>query len=188
MRSLSLGKFDRLELRAKPSAVITFFGLWLALAALFWKLLKTRPRWAISFGLLAALGHFALELWHQLGHGRAARLTGYNMKGMTFVGPLAVSVYPRQEPAIPADVHIQRALGGPIFSAFLTLLLSLATLALRPLGGPLYALMVLLLADNTFVFILGALLPLGFTDGSTLLAWWPKRGSQQRLFVNAPPS
>ncbi len=29
--------------------------------------------------------------------------------------------------------------------------------------------------ENGLVFTLGAFLPLGFTDGSTLLTWWPRR-------------
>ncbi len=28
--------------------------------------------------------------------------------------------------------------------------------------------------DNLFIFTIGSLLPLGFTDGSTLLHWWGK--------------
>jgi hypothetical protein len=32
--------------------------------------------------------------------------------------------------------------------------------------------------DNLLFFTLGAFLPLGFTDGSTLLYWWPKRGKK----------
>jgi hypothetical protein len=30
--------------------------------------------------------------------------------------------------------------------------------------------------ENLLLYGLGAFLPLGFTDGSTLLEWWPKRG------------
>jgi hypothetical protein len=33
----------------------------------------------------------------------------------------------------------------------------------------------LVLLDNLLVFTLGAFLPLGFTDGSTILRWWRRR-------------
>jgi hypothetical protein len=39
-----------------------------------------------------------------------------------------------------------------------------------------FSLLVFFFLDNLLVFTIGSLLPLGFTDGSTLLAWWPRRG------------
>jgi hypothetical protein len=36
--------------------------------------------------------------------------------------------------------------------------------------------------DNLLVFTLGAFLPLGFTDGSTLLRYWPQRHENIRVY------
>ncbi|MCP4424315.1 MAG: hypothetical protein GY803_07490 [Chloroflexi bacterium] len=46
---------------------------------------------------------------------------------------------------------------------------------IRPLGGPIYYLSLFFFLDNLLVFTLGAFLPLGFTDGSTLIRYWPHR-------------
>jgi hypothetical protein len=55
------------------------------------------------------------------------------------------------------------------------LLALVVTLLLRSLGSALWWVGVFFFLDNLIVFTLGALLPLGFTDGSTLLYWWGKR-------------
>ena len=43
--------------------------------------------------------------------------------------------------------------------------------ALRRRGGLPWWLAAFVVADNLLVFTLGALMPLGFSDGSTLLRW-----------------
>ena len=48
-------------------------------------------------------------------------------------------------------------------------------LALRDAGGVAWWVAVFFFLDNLLVMTLGAFLPLGFTDGDTLLAWWGKR-------------
>ena len=54
--------------------------------------------------------HFLSEIWHQIGHFRAAEQTGFPMKGMTFVGPLAFSVYPKNEGLLTGgNTHPTRA-------------------------------------------------------------------------------
>lgn len=97
------------------------------------------------------------------------------MSGVTFLGPLATSRYPANEGELPAKIHIRRALGGPVASAILTILTGLLLLA-QPgaAGGVGYWLTLLTFLGNLLVFTLGAFLPLGFTDGSTLLRWWGK--------------
>ncbi len=164
-----------LELAAKPSAFLSFAAL-LATAALFaWKILKWRPVTAVVGGFLVATGHVSSELWHQLGHARAAQMTGFPMKGIHFWGPLATSVYPRREGILTPEVHIQRALGGPLFSLFLAVATGLMSIPLRAWGGLPLFLTFFTFLDNLLVFTMGALLPLGFTDGDTLLMWWPQR-------------
>jgi hypothetical protein len=91
------------------------------------------------------------------------------MSGVRFWGFLGTSLYPKNEGNLPAQIHIRRALGGPIGSLLLALIMGLLTLLLQPSGGLFYALVLFLFLDNLFVLTLGALLPLGFTDGSTLL-------------------
>jgi hypothetical protein len=163
-----------LEMSARPSAFLSFAALTAGLGLVAWKGWKWRPATAVVGGLLAAMAHTSSELWHQLGHARAAEMTGYPMKGVEFWGPLATSVYPANEGILTPQTHIQRALGGPIFSALLTVALGLLSLAAKPLGGLPLFLTVFAFLDNLLVFSLGALLPLGFTDGSTLLTWWPQ--------------
>jgi hypothetical protein len=94
------------------------------------------------------------------------------MIGVRFWGPLSSSLYPANEPPLPGPVHIRRALGGAPFSGLLALVA--AALALLLPGGVVGGLLWFLFAENVLVFSLGALLPLGFTDGSTLLHWWGK--------------
>jgi hypothetical protein len=103
------------------------------------------------------------------------------MKGVTFVGPLGVSVYPKNEGILPAETHIQRALGGPVFSFLLTLGMGMAAILLRYVGGLPFFLAVFSFLDNLLVFTIGALLPLDFTDGGTLLTWWGQRKSGRLL-------
>jgi hypothetical protein len=129
---------------------------------------------ALAGGLAAAFLHYCSELWHQLGHAAAARRTGYPMSGIMFWAALSTSLYPKNEGALPRDIHIPRALGGPTSSFVLFLVAGLLALALKPFGGAAYWVIVFLCLDNLLVFSLGALRPLGFTDGSTLLYWLRK--------------
>ena len=98
---------------------------------------------------MALAAHWFAGLVHHLGHAWAARRTGFPMSGIHCRLFLCASRYPRHEPMLPANVHIRRALGGPLFSFLLAVVVGALT----------------------------ALLPLGFTDGSTLLKWWPQRDS-----------
>ena len=181
-RSIYIGKFLGLEIRFAPSALVTVFlaagGIFLILR----NVLKWRPWMAVTGGILVTTIHYLSELWHQLGHARAAEQTGFPMKGITYVGPLGLSIYPKNEGLLPPETHIQRALGGPIFSFLLALAASLVALALRPLGGLPLFLAVFSFLDNLIFFTLGALRPLGFTDGSTILTWWDqRRGGRLRI-------
>lgn len=168
-------KVAGLEIEVAPSAILSFAVVGGGLALFAWKALKWRPYSAAAGGLLAALVHTLSELWHQLGHARAARQTGFPMRGVRFWGPLATSVYPAHEGMLTPDVHILRALGGPLFSLILTVVTGLLVLLAQLIGGLPLFLTLFAFADNLLVFTLGAFLPLGFTDGSTLLTWWPQR-------------
>lgn len=62
--------------------------------------------------LAAASFHFFAQLIHMIGHALAAWATGYPMSGMWFMYVFAMSLYPPNEPTLPARTHIQRSLGG----------------------------------------------------------------------------
>lgn len=170
-RSIPLGKFGGLYLWARPSAFVAALAIAASVFLLLFKGLKWRPGTAVAGSILATAIHFFSELWHQLGHARAAQQTGFLMKGVTFTGPIGISEYPENEGLLPAETHIQRALGGPVFSILLALFSGLVAMLARTIGGLPLFITAFTFLDNLFVFTIGALLPLGFTDGSTLLTW-----------------
>lgn len=183
-RSFTLGEIFGLQIKAGPTAFISALLIWLIVTLFSIKLLKWRPEKAAAGGFLAMLIHFLSEWWHQFGHAQAAEQTGYPMQGMEFKGPIATSLYPENEGVLSAEVHIQRALGGPIFSFMLAIVSGLIALGLRPLGNPALLLTLFSFADNLLVFTIGALMPLGFTDGSTLLKWLGRRQGGRRVSIN----
>ncbi|MBZ0274541.1 MAG: hypothetical protein K8I60_00265 [Anaerolineae bacterium] len=175
MASVKLGKVAGLKIIALPSAIIGFFVLWVILTVIGAGPLGMGLPTALIGGLIGAVLHYFAETLHQLGHQWAARRTGYPMSGIAFWLILAKSLYPPDEPELPAAIHIRRALGGPIGSLTATLVGGLIFLAVQSGGGLVAWLALFFFLDNLFVFTLGAFLPLGFTDGSTLLYWWGKR-------------
>ena len=58
-----------------------------------------------------------------------------------------------------------------MFSLIYSLIAAVFVAALEP-ETTLWWLAVLLTISNVFVFTLGALLPLSWTDGGTILKWW----------------
>jgi Zn-dependent protease len=173
-----LGAVGGLRLSARPSAALGSILLWTVATEFAQLVLKQSFALALLTGALALVLHWASAIWHQLGHAWAARRTGYPMIGIRLWFLLSTARYPSDEPPLPAEVHIRRALGGPLASFALTLVAGALALLLRPVIGPFWWLLVFLCADSLVVFTLGALLPLGFTDGSTLLRWWPQREHQ----------
>lgn len=183
-KSIKLGKIAGLELTLRPSAILAVFVVWGVLTVAALKLFKLKPKQAIVSGLVGTILHWLSEFFHQFGHARAADLTGFPMQGVELWGPIATSVYPQNEGSLAPDIHIQRALGGPIFSLALTLLAGLVAFALKPIGGPAAFASFFLFADNLLVFTVGAMLPLGFTDGSTLITWMRQRHPQTSVVIN----
>jgi hypothetical protein len=170
-----LGHLFGLRLSAMPSSAVAYV---LLIAGLSWLgAARLGFSWAAAVvtAVLAAGLHLASDLVHNLGHAQAARRTGYPMTGVRLWGLLATSVYPADEPALPAEIHIRRALGGAPASLLLSLPAIALAVWLRRGRGPLFWLAAFVALDNVSVFGFGALLPLGFTDGSTLLHWWGQR-------------
>ena len=174
-RSRTLFTAAGLRITVHPTSFVAvpILALILALAGLL--LIPLPLVEAIIFGILAALLHVIGEMLHQYGHSIAARMTGYPMIGIRLWMVLGTSIYPKDEGDLPAAVHIRRAIGGPIFSALLAAVTFIVALVIGRNGGLLWWLVLFFALDNLLVFTLGAMLPLGFTDGSTLLTWWPKR-------------
>ena len=170
-----LGHFIGLRVSARRSALLGLLILWLILGIIGGWVLKL-PLMQAAFGwLLAALLHYASEFWHNLGHAASSRRTGNPMVGVLYWGFLATSLYPKDEGELPRNVHLRRAIGGPIASLLLTMVMGAAALALQAVGGVVWYLVVFVFLDNLLVFTLGAILPLGFTDGSTILYWLRQR-------------
>src|SRR5258708_18627404 len=113
MREINIGRIGGLNLYADillvPGAVV-LFGV---LGLLGESLLEMSREAALGAAFVAVLLHYLSVLVHQLGHAWAARRTGYPMSGIRigFLGVLGSTLYPPQERALPAAIHIRRALG-----------------------------------------------------------------------------
>jgi hypothetical protein len=175
MKDFRLGRLSGLELSAGPSAISWSIALWAVMAALAALILRMPVDIAVGMGLAVLILHWFSELVHQFGHAVAARKTGYPMTGIRFWGLLSTALYPDDEPALPAELHVRRALGGPIASLVLTFIAWLLMTAARGDDGPLWWIAVFFFAENLIVFTLQAFIPLGFNDGSTLWRWWRRR-------------
>jgi hypothetical protein len=161
-------KIGSLTLTADATALVGSLILWLVLtvAGMLW-LDYSLPK-AILMGFAATILHWVCDLLHQAGHAIAARSTGYPVSGVRLWGLLSSTTYPSDEPALPRSVHFRRAIGGPLLSLALSIIAAAALLVLHS-GSWICWLDLFFLLDNFLVFTVGALLPLGFTDGSTLL-------------------
>ena len=178
-----LGHVGDLEVTAEASVALGGISLWALFSLVSYRLFKLNPALAVLGGAVAAAFHFLSELVHQLGHARAASRTGYPMQRLHLWGVLGTSVYPPEEPALPEEVHIARALGGPRTSIWLALLGGLFAWAAAPFSR--FALMVAALfgLENLFIFTIGALLPMPFleTDGETIMRY--RRAHRRRNIV-----
>lgn len=176
MKEYKIAQVAGLKISGTRVALVASIFLWLLLSWLAFTSLDLRLGQAIVAGLLGVILHWLSEINHNLGHAWVAKRTGYPMIGVRLgaLGLFAASLYPPNEPKLPAGIHIRRALGGPAGSLLLALLAAPLAWALRPAGGLLSAVALFLFLENLFVFTLGALIPLGFNDGTTLLQWWGK--------------
>jgi hypothetical protein len=136
---------------------------------------------ALGAGALATFLYVISEWLHQMGHARAARATGYPMRGLRYVfAGLSVCEYPPDEPELPAALHIRRALGGFWINVVIGLLLAPYAFFAWVQGGAWGWVLAFTAIVNFVVLGLGALLPIDipgvFTiDGGTLWRYWRKR-------------
>ncbi len=157
-----------LKITFTPVFIPATVGLWLIIT-LIAVLVNLSLGEALLAGLLCTILHWLSELIHQLGHAWAAQRTGYPMSGIRFGTHVVLStaLYPANEPALPARVHLQRALGGPLISGLLTVVaLIMLLIAQAAVAGQFVAWFFFL--ENLLVMTLQALIPLGFNDGATI--------------------
>jgi hypothetical protein len=169
-RDTTLGKIGTLTLSFVPSAVVSTFALWIVFSGIAIGLLQVPILKGIIGALAAVIVHWLSETAHQLGHAWAAHRVGHPMAGIRYWGVLSTSLYPPDEGQLPARLHIRRALGGPSASFALSIVAGIVVL-LIPSRGTLWLVALFFFLDNLLVFTIGALIPLGFNDGSTLLHW-----------------
>jgi hypothetical protein len=174
MDETRIGYLHGLELTAMPSAAAGSALLWVSLAIAARRYARLSPAAAAVAGLAGMVLHWLSATAHQLGHAQAARTTGYAMRGIRYHTLLTTSLYPSGEPPLSAEIHIRRALGGAPVSLTLGACSALATSTLRRQRNAAGFLAWQFCIDNLLVLGLGAFLPLGFTDGSTLLDWVPR--------------
>lgn len=168
LQTLSLGSVWRVRLSARPSAIMCSVLLWAFYSALGGFLFKLPPGVALVGGLLALILHWSCELAHQFGHIWAGRQVGYAANGIQLWWVFSSTFYPADEPTLPTAIHLRRALGGPALSLVLTIVTGALFFVLLPVGGYIWRFEAVFAIQNLLTFIIG-LLPLGFTDGSTLL-------------------
>jgi hypothetical protein len=177
MNEFKIGKVAGLILSVVSLAVVGSILLLILLSGIAIGVLHFTVREAILASLLGVVLHWISALAHHLGHAWAARRTGYPMIGIRFgtLGLLATSLYPPDEQTLPAKIHIQRALGGPLGSLLFSLVALVIALVFWIINDALGWVGTFFFLDNLLVFTLGVFVPLGFTDGSTLLHWWSKQ-------------
>ncbi len=173
---IRLGRVADLEISMAPTGLAgTLFNV--VLFTLLGRLVFKRPMArAVVGGVTLAGVHWWLEIWHNIGHARAARMTGHPMTGVRLGSPygvLGTSIYPEDEGELPPRVHITRALGGPISSAALSVVTGSVALLATPFGFGWIPLVAFL--DNLTVFTIGAWVPVGFNDVSTVIYWMRRR-------------
>lgn len=176
-REFPLFTINGLKISATPSAIVGALVLWalLTLVALVFTDLSLIV--AVVAGFITMLLHWAFEIIHQLGHASAARKAGYPMLGVRLYLVLGASLYPTDEPDLPAHVHIQRALGGPKISLVVLAISTVILLIVWSAAGDFVRMLLLFgFLDNLLVFTLGAIIPFPFpnlleNDGITLMRW-----------------
>lgn len=177
MKERLLGTLAGLPLTATPAALMGTIALYVIVIVLM-AALSIPIGSALLGGVIVVVLHWLTELAHQLGHAWAARRTGYPMTGIRFgkLGVLSTALYPPDEPPLPGKIHIRRALGGPIFSAWLSAVAFITILLTIRSADALWSFVLwFFFLENFFVMTLQVFIPLGFNDGGTIWRWVRQR-------------
>ena len=178
MNERTLGTLAGLRLTATRAALIGSIVLYVIVIGLMAAAFNLPIGSALLGGLIVVILHWFSEVVHQLGHAWAARRTGYPMIGVRFgfLGVLSTAIYPPDEPTLPAAIHIRRATGGPIFSAWLSTMAFLIILMTIRNAGAIWSFVSwFFFLENFLVMTLQVFIPLGFNDGGTIWRWMRKR-------------
>lgn len=176
-REFPLFTINSLKISATPSAIIGSLVLWPILTMVGLVVTDLSLIAAVVAGFLTMLLHWAFEIIHQMGHASAARKTGYPMLGVRLYLVLGASLYPSDEPNLPAQIHIRRALGGPKISLAVLAISTFILLLVWSAAGDFVRMLALFaFLDNLLVFTIGAVVPFPFpnlieNDGVTLMRW-----------------
>ena len=167
----SLGRWSGVYFEATPAALAGSLLLWGAFTAAARRVTRLAMPAAAGLGAAATLIHWSSDVAHQLGHFLAGRSAGFPLERLRAHGVLVASFYPRDEPELPPETHIRRALGGAPVSLLLALLGWLSWRAIPPHARAARFLSAVVALHNFFVLFLGAFLPLSWTDGGALIRW-----------------
>ena len=171
MASTTLYKSETFQIRAHHTFWGGMLAIWFILTLVAGAWLDLTLVEQIIWGFIGMLFHVEAILLHYFGHVWAANRTGYPMSGIYLWMVLGRPVFPKDEPELSNAIHRQRAWGGPIASFLGGIFYLVIALALRSVSPFWWSILLFSFIDNFFVFCLGALMPLGFTDGSTLLRY-----------------
>ncbi len=176
-REFPLFTANGLKISATPSAIIGSIVLWLLLTLAALALTHLSLIGAMVAGFFSMLLHWTFEIIHQMGHAYAAKQAGYPMLGVRLYILLGASLYPTDEPNLPASVHIRRALGGPKISLVVLAIATVIMLLIWSSAGDFVRMLALFaFLDNLLVFTVGSVIPFPFpklleNDGVTLMRW-----------------
>lgn len=171
-KDIRLGSIGGVQIIAERSVIPPSLVLWAAAFIVLWAALDLRPLPALAWATAALAIHWMSIFVHHFGHAAAARLSGHPMQALILTGPLARDQYPEHEPDLPVRVHAVRALGGPLVSLIAGAAVALWLLTTDATSLTLRVVIGFGAAESLLVLGIGVFLPLGYTDGSTLLNLW----------------
>jgi hypothetical protein len=164
----TLYRFNGVPVIAKPD----FWPMPILLTGfLAWVAGRRNPAlsWLQRLGLGAIAMPVALfaDVGHAMAHTISARLAGAPMDEIVLSSGMPRTLY--MENAIPPGTHIQRSLGGPIFS-LIGFALSMMWWRNTPRGSLSHDFAAASLLGHSFI-LLGSLAPLPMVDGGIILKW-----------------
>jgi hypothetical protein len=167
-----------LEIRGQRSATISFGVLTIVLAIVARVMFPTMTGLdMLVAGLLASAIHWLSIYLHHFGHYLASLRVNHPMIGIQLYYVLGRSLYPPNERPLSAMTHIRRAIGGPLLSLGVAIVF-LVLWNVFSFSSVFSFVFWFGFFTNLFVFALGALIPLPFSDGGTILHYWSKRNQE----------
>lgn len=164
----TLYHFNGVPVVAKPE----FWPIpFLITAFLAWVAGRRKPELSwfqrLGVGLLAMPVAWLADVGHAMAHTVSARLAGAPMDEILLSSGMPRTLYLNND--VPPQTHIQRSLGGPIFS-LICFSLSLLWRRISPRESLSRDLAEVSFVGHSFI-LLGSLVPLPMVDGGTILKW-----------------